>query len=63
MNATNPAVNGNYVVVWTSIVGGQTNIEGELFQANGTQIGPEFIANSTPSTSWGNADVAMDSQA
>ena len=58
-SASNPAVNGNYVVVWTSIVNGATNIVGELFQSNGTQIGPEFVVNNTASASWGNADVAM----
>jgi len=60
LNINNPAANGNYVVVWTSIVNGATNIVGELFQANGTQLGGEFTANTSASTSWGNPAVAMN---
>ncbi len=59
-STSKPAQNGNYVVVWTSIVNGATNIVGELFQPNGTQIGPEFVVNNTASASWGSPDVAMD---
>ncbi|MGO9109891.1 MAG: Calx-beta domain-containing protein [Thermoguttaceae bacterium] len=60
LSVKTPAVNGNYVVVWTSIINGATNIVGEMFQANGTQIGAQFTANTSPSTSWGSPDVAMD---
>ena len=53
---------GNYVVVWTSIINGKTNIEGQLYRPSGTTIGQEFQVNSTISTSWSNPDVAMDSE-
>ncbi len=59
LNGTAFDGNGNYVVVWTSIVGNQTSIVGQLYNAAGTKKGGEFvIANG--STSWSNPDVAMD---
>ncbi|MGA2253720.1 MAG: hypothetical protein ABSG53_03585, partial [Thermoguttaceae bacterium] len=60
LDINNPAASGNYVVVWTSIINGATNIVGELFQANGTQIGAQFTANTSASTSWGSPAVAMN---
>ena len=55
------ALNGNYVVVWTSDIKGQTNIVGQLYKSSGVQVGSEFQVNTTASTSWGTPDVAMDS--
>jgi len=56
--ATGPS--GKYVVVWTSIIAGQSNIVGQLYNPSGVPIGTEFTINSTASTSWGQPDVAMD---
>ncbi len=61
LDSSNPAANGNYVVVWTSTVNGATNIMGQLFQEDGTLIGPQFTVNSSASTSWATPDVSMDS--
>ena len=55
------SASGDYVVVWTSVVGGQTNIVGQLYKSSGTEIGTEFTVNQTASTSWSNPSVAMDS--
>ncbi len=54
------AANGNYVTVWTSDIGGLTNIVGQLYTAAGTEIGQEFTINVTASTTWGQPSVAMD---
>ena len=43
------SASGNYVVVWTSIIGGQTNIVGQLYNASGTTLGSEFTVNTTAS--------------
>jgi hypothetical protein len=59
-DSNNTALNGNYVVVWTSKINGQTNIVGQMYKASGVQIGGQFQVNTTASTSWGSPDVAMD---
>ena len=55
------ALNGNYVVVWTSDINGQTNIVGQLYKSSGIAMGAEFQVNTTASASWGSPGVAMDS--
>jgi hypothetical protein len=54
------ALNGNYVVVWSSTVNGQTNIVGQMYKSSGVQIGGEFQVNTTASKSWNSPKVAMD---
>ncbi len=54
------ALNGNYVVVWSSLINGQANILGQMYKSSGVQIGGQFIVNTAPSTSWNTPVVAMD---
>ena len=54
------ALNGNYVVVWSSLINGQANIIGQMFKSSGVQIGGEFIVNTTASTDWATPSVSMD---
>ena len=56
--ATGPS--GNYVVVWTSVINGQSNIVGQLYNASGTALGAEFTVNTAGYTSCGRPDVGMD---
>ena len=55
------ALNGNYVIVWTSVIKGQTNIVGQMYKSSGVEIGGAFQINTSTSTSWGSPAVAMDS--
>ena len=48
------------MVVWTSDIGGVTNIVGQLYTAAGTEIGQEFTINTSASATWGQPSVAMD---
>ena len=54
------ALNGNYVVVWSSFINGQSNIIGQMFKSSGVQIGGEFIVNTTASANWVTPSVGMD---
>jgi hypothetical protein len=54
------ALNGNYVVVWSSTIGGQSNIIGQMYKSSGVQIGGEFVVNTAASTNWSTPAVAMD---
>ena len=54
------SASGNYVIVWTSDIKGQTNIFGQLYNAEGLKIGTQFTVNTTASTTWGTPAVAMD---
>ncbi len=54
------ALNGNYVVVWSSLINGQANIIGQMYKSSGVQIGGQFVVNTSPSTSWATPKVAMD---
>jgi hypothetical protein len=59
-DSSGTALNGNYVVVWTSTIGTQTNIIGQMYKSSGVAIGGEFQVNTTASTTWNHPDVAMD---
>jgi hypothetical protein len=59
--AANGAVAGNFVVVWTSLVGAQYEIVGQMFSANKTPIGTEFIVSATANVA-SRPEVAMDAQ-
>ena len=58
--STAAALDGSYVVAWTSIINGQTNIVAQRFNSNNVPILGEFTVNTTASTTWGHPDVAMD---
>ncbi|RYE81530.1 MAG: tandem-95 repeat protein, partial [Myxococcales bacterium] len=51
--------NGGYVVLWNDDSNTQnSNITGQVFDANGAKIGGEFLANTTTAEYQGNATVA-----
>ena len=43
--------NGSYVLTWTNISGFDTNITGQMFNANGTTLGAGFTVNATTANS------------
>ena len=49
--------NGSYVLTWTNISGFDTNITGQMFNANGTTSGGVFTVNTT--TANGQADATI----
>ena len=49
--------NGSYVLTWTNISGFDTNITGQMFNANGTTSGAVFAVNAT--TANGQADATI----
>ena len=63
-NATDPAVatapDGHYVVVWTSIVNGASDIVGQLFGTTGIPTSAPFIVNTFAAGGENRPDVAMD---
>ncbi len=61
---TDPAMatgaTGNYVIVWTSDIKGQSKIVGQLYNSSGTMLGAEFTVNTAGYTSCSDPDVGMD---
>jgi hypothetical protein len=55
------ALNGNFVIVWTSRVGAQYEVVGQMFNATKTPIGTEFVVSATANVQ-SRPDVAMDAQ-
>ena len=48
------------MVVWSSLINGQSNIVGQMYKSSGVQIGGQFVVNTAPSTDWSTPIVAMD---
>ena len=49
--------NGSYVLTWTNISGFDTNITGQMFNANGTTSGAVFTVNTTTANSQADATI------